>query len=343
MIRVPIAIALLSVACGSDPPVRAPTRRCPITCADVDLRGPVTAARTGDRLAVIAAKPSGDLLIGYATPPRAGWRARAFEFRDLGGRGPAALAARGEELLLAHRGERGLTVSRVDGERLVPLATLDAVPTEVALAVRGESVWVAWNTEARAVGVAELAGSTLRLEPVATPAATSIDLALGENGPWVAVASETGVDLVMRGSVRVPVSGRRALSVAVSSGAGLAVAWVDDAGVWVRRAAAGASLDAPIAVDDGRRAGDPAHRVGASLVIAEHEDGLRLAFQDQTRGSVIAARVQRIVTRQELASPRFGRGFALAFATTESSVYLFDLAYRYDGGVRGTVFANPLR
>lgn len=343
MIRVAIALAFVSIACGSDPIVRAPSRRCPITCDDVDLRGPVAAARTGDRLAVIAAKPSGDLLIGYATPPRAGWRARAFEFRDLGGRGPAALAARGDELVLAHRGARGLTLSRVADHRLEPLAALDAQPTEVALAVRGESTWVAWNTEARVVGVAELAGSTLRIEPLATPPAAGIALAVGESGPIVGVASETGVDLFMRGNVRVPVSGRRAYAVAVSSGTGLAVAWVDDAGVWLRRAAAGASLDAPIAVDDGRRAGDPSHRVGASLVLAEHDDGLRVAFQDQTRGSVIAARVQRIVTRQELASPRFGRGFALAFATTESSVYLFDLAYRYDGGVQGTVFANPLR
>jgi hypothetical protein len=338
-------LALVLVACGgSDPIARAPVRRCPITCADVDLRGPLAATRFGERIAVIAGKPTGELVLGYATPPRAGWRAREFAFEDLGGRGPVAIATRGTELFLAHRAERGLTLAKLDGHRVEPVAGLDAEPTDVEIAVRGEAIWVAWATAEGAVGLAELAGTVLRLEPIATPRARDVALAVGQDGgPMVAVASETGVDLVLRNSARVPIAARAADAVALSAGAELAVAWSDAGGVWLRRGAVGAALEAPVAVDDGRRAGDPSHRIGASLVLAEHEDGLRIAFQDQTRGSVVAARVGRVVTRQELASPRFGRGFALAFATTDSAVYLFDLAYRYEGGVRGTVFANPLR
>lgn len=322
---------------------RDPAAGCGATCDDVNLRGPVAAAALGgDRVAMAARSADGKPLLGTTSVSGGRWDSPSLHLRpvtDAPDRiDTLALASISGGAMLAMGAPGGITIRRVDpdGDTTGWATVAASRPSTLAMAASPDrALAVAWLEEG---GVPRLA----EIDPEAQAAATTADLSAREvralsvawtaTGAVVATAGPGGVQL-HSGDEVADLSPHPATEVALGSGDdGLVVAWAGDQGVVsliVRRADAEPDADAVTSIDDGRRRGEPAHRVGAGLSLARAGTVLLVAYQDQTAGNLVLTRSGGVGDgRQVGVSPGFTRAMHVALASVGDRVHVVDLGAR---------------
>ena len=122
-------------------------------------------------------------------------------------------------------------------------------------------------------------------------------------------------------------------------GRGLAVAWTERLAVrWARVGPTG-EVEAGL-LDDGRRSGEGARRVGAALRARAVGDGVLFAYQDQSRGRLVLARLGASCppVREEHATEGWVRAMDVALLDGRA----IDLGLRRgpDGGFEARLFVT---
>ena len=265
-------------------------------------------------------------------------------------RGPAAILADGAHVIVAVAVDTGLLVTRVSPDGSVaPIATSgDVSPSAIALTRGGDGeIWVVWLMRGdgpAGVSAARIRAGTLEKTPLAFEMrdVEAIDVAPTETSVLIARATENGVEIQTPGGEVSSIASGPAREVAFARGAPDTLGWTDEDGVHVATIASGVASE-PRLVDGGDRVGEATHRVGAGLSLVRDGDLTVAAYQDQTRGSLVSARIDRLVTRREHVDRRLTRGFDVALLATDGALLSFDLGLHTDRAVIGTVRVERLR
>ncbi len=349
--RMQLGVVLVAACGGGATRAEVPPAaevRCEATCEEVDFRGPLAAAGVGeDRVAVAARRSDGRVVFGVARIVRGAWDPSSLRLRPLGD-GPAravAIAASGEPAVLAVADEGGIGLHAIDGDGDVEaIGRADgALATRIDVAAReGEPALVGWvgaDGAARVLAVGPGGAEELPLAPES--AALDVAVAFDEDLPVAAFASPAGVVVRWR-DTELRLSDRPAREVALApSGDALLVGWAEDEGVLVARAHRGEVREAPRTVDDGSRAGEPAHRVGAALAVHDAAGRALVAHQDQTAGCLVL--VEDGTGRRDVASPGRTRGMHVAIARAGGASFVLDLGAHATRDVRMTLHVTPAR
>jgi len=205
-------------------------------------------------------------------------------------------------------------------------------------------VWLNRGDEPTGISAARITANGLEKTPLAFELrhVEAIDLASTETSVVIARATEAGVEIHSPGGEVSAIATSPAREVAFARGASDTLGWTDEDGVHVVTVGGGVASE-PRLVDGGDRVGEAAHRVGASLSLVRDGDATVAAYQDQTRGSLVSARIERIVTRQEHVDRRLTRGFDVALLVTDDALLSFDVGLHTDRTVIGTVRVERLR
>lgn len=340
-----VLVGLLS-ACGAASPVvetgevEAP---CTASCGPTPVRD-VRAVVVGEATIVVARGLDGALLAGGAAlGDEEDWEAATFSLSAMGsvsGR-PLALATDGRDALLVVSDEAGVRVVSLDAsghaELLLTVADGPAERASVARDAAGR-LWCAWlpaGEGERAVQVTRLDGEQQVGVATGLPAVIGSVFALVPLGDAMALAvgASTGGVMIARLGLETPLppldvsSGPADALAAASVGDRLVLAW---AGRNVVRTVAleGGTLSPPLVVDDGSRTAEPLHDIGAGLVVALRQDQVALiAYQDQTRGTLVTARVHDgMAPRQEHADAAWTRAMDIAIVPTPTRFHVLDVA-----------------
>jgi len=325
---------------------------CTATCdRSVSLRAPFAAVAVDqNRVAIVAASPREELLLGVAEVREGRWLAESLVFRSVSAERVTSLAALadGDALLLAAGGGDGLRLLRVPTE--VGLAVESARPSEEPVT----SVSLARDDAGAVLCGWASANGNPHLGRFAEGVFEPIDLAAADHGGLVAVgavgplpvlvwASQGGLSVLSRDGARTydarPV---RALAVH-GDGRRLAIGYTTDAGVSLLVLEAEGTAAEPTAVDDGTRAGQPVHRVGAAISTLLWDSRVLVAYQDQTTGALVTAEVGRMVTRQEHRDPRWTRAMRTSLVVVGGTPFAIDLGGRGDRDLRLAPLVTPLR
>lgn len=277
------------------------------TCDPIDPRALAAVALDDGRIVIAAYdQRQRGLVVAVARPEREGtWDPESLHFTLVAPRAgkPLAMARAGAGVHLVYGSSQppSLKLARLDltsTPRLADERTVaEPLPLAAALAATPTSLTAAWLA-------ADSIPRTLTLPvPITDAGTTAVTLALAAQSPaaialgndgtrtWLARASPTGVDLVELTATPAPVTLAFTPATAVAMD-GPHLAWSDADGVHLVRADTLATPPAPVHVDDGARSAEPAHRVGAALSLDVCPDGTPLvAFQDQTSGALVTARI----------------------------------------------------
>jgi len=322
-------LALL-VGCGSSTPEadtataeRSPRDDgCGATCETVDLRGPIAAARLDDDAVAVAARAAdGTPLLGVAHVADGRWDAGSLRLRPVedapAGACGLALTERAEGALLALGTPEGILLYEVDTDgETTELADLEGpAPARLDVVPAGDDWVVGWLDASGhpTVRALDADGETRAIELDGTEG-TAQDIALG---------------LSEQGEVLVRLADGDAGSEVELAGPRLA-----------RSGPGGVTIDDAV-IDDGRREGEPAHRVGAALALLATEGGWVAAYQDQTDGTLVVTTSggDRVIE----ASPGHTRGMHVALARADERAFVLDLGARSTPDVEMEAFVTPVR
>lgn len=343
------------VACGGVTPeveIGPPEPACTASCAATPVRD-VMAVVVGEAAVVVARGLDGALLGGGAALSATGdWDPEAFSLTALSGVAGRPLA------LGVHDGRAVLIVTDEAGVRLValgatgstatgstaagstPLATLAEEPARRAAVASDAAgrLWCAWTSAAegeQAVQVARFDGEQRVSVATGLPAVVDGEVALAALGDAMVLAlgAPSGGVMAARLGLEEPAppmdisSGPAEALAAASAGNRLFLTW---AGRDVVRVAtlSPTTLSPPLMIDDGSRTAEPVHTIGAALAVAARPDGVALvAYQDQTRGTLVTARVHdTLAPRQEHADAAWTRAMHIAIVPFADRFYVFDVA-----------------
>ncbi|HJL01906.1 MAG TPA: hypothetical protein RMH85_33250 [Polyangiaceae bacterium LLY-WYZ-15_(1-7)] len=349
----------LASACGGVPDLPTyeaeptpPLARCGLSCETPPLRS-LAAHVEGDALQLAARglrEPT--LLRARAGAP---WDPEAIRFAPAGpagGRPWRFLATPGGPGLLhgGGPGDAGEAASlRWQPAGDAPPRALAGGPLRAVDAALVDGVpWVAWVDGAGRLKVRALEGEGpgQAVDP-RFGAAEAVAVALATHGRRVfaARASDRGVELAELGPgaeapppMRLSAAPSRAVALA-PLGRGLAVAWTERLAVrWARVGPTG-EVEAGL-LDDGRRSGEGARRVGAALRARAVGDGVLFAYQDQSRGRLVLARLGASgpPVREEHATEGWVRAMDVALLDGRA----IDLGLRRgpDGGFEARLFVT---
>lgn len=329
------ALLVVLCACGGAGPRagRAPADLHAATAARAELFGAVGAVTLDERrVLVVAPDREGGVVVGVATIAGGRWDRASLSFGlRLEGRAPLAVARVADGALVAIAREDGVDLVVVDGARELSRRRLEAGGPVDALALaidaRGRP-WCAFAIEGGAPQVRRLEGDAELSVASGAEALEDPWLSLAPRGDGVllAIGARAGLRVVRLGDDAgspVVVSDDPVLALAAPTGD--RVAWADARGVQA------AELDGERArrqtVDDGRRPGEPAHRVGAALTA----DGETLAYQDQTTGELVV--VDHGGPPRAFGGADRTHGFALAIVRVAGQAFVLDTTVRATEGL----------
>ncbi len=303
----------------------------------------------GDRVALALASTEGELMLFTGDPATPG------SFRNIGvisGAGrPLAITTRGDRIVIAYLPQEGVglwwsSIDPATGAATALPSLSDQNPIAASLATdSADRLHCAFALDNGGVVAVRLGDSSVTRFPHALPDRITTDVAVERylDGVMLVRSSRDGVDAQFLTDSRetAPLELARGVTEevdAVVRGNGVGVAWTTSEEVRFGFLKRNGLADEPRRIDAGQRTSEPAHTVGARVDLSARH----VAFQDQTRGTVVSAPTGEIHPLREHSHMEWTRGLSVQLVTIGDARYLFDLGMRARQQLESRVFITRL-